>query len=62
VILHERLQLTALMSGEQLLHGDPINAEPSEHAPITVLVIDNSGASAYRVPDPRTHPTEWPGI
>jgi hypothetical protein len=62
VILQERPQLTALMAGGQLLHGDPINAEPSEHAPITVLVIDKSGASTYRVPDPKTHPTERPGI
>jgi hypothetical protein len=58
--LQERLQLTVLMSGEQLLRGDPINTEPSPHAPITVLVIDKSGASAYRVPDPRTHPEGWP--
>jgi hypothetical protein len=60
VRLHERLELTVLMSDEQLLRGDPINTEPSQHASITVLVIDKSGTSAYRVPDPRAHPEEWP--
>jgi hypothetical protein len=58
--LHERLELTELMSGQQLLHGDAINAPPSENASILVLVIDQTGASTYRVPDPRTHPEEWP--
>jgi hypothetical protein len=58
--LHERLQLTELMSGQKLLRGDPINAAPAERAPILVLVVDKTGASTYRVPDPRTHPEEWP--
>jgi hypothetical protein len=58
--LQERLQLTELMSGARLLHGVPVNAAPPEHAPILVLVIDKTGASTYHVPDPRTHPEEWP--
>jgi hypothetical protein len=48
------------MSDEQHLRGDPINTEPSEQARLTVLVVDKSGASAYRVSDPRTHLEERP--
>jgi hypothetical protein len=58
--IQERLQLTEVMSGVELLRGDPVNTEPSVQAPITVLVVDKRGASTYRVPDPRTHPEEWP--
>jgi hypothetical protein len=60
--IHERVELAEAMSGAELLHGDPVNAEPRAHAPITVLVIDKIGASTYRVPDPRTHPEEWPWL
>src|SRR5438045_3547218 len=58
----ERLQLTELMSGAELASGRPMQDPSPDNAPIAVLVMDENGATAYRVPDPRTHPNHWPWI
>jgi hypothetical protein len=56
----ERLQLTEMMSAAELTSGEPVGHESPDGAPIAVLVMDKSGATVYRVPDPRMDPQCWP--
>jgi hypothetical protein len=56
----ERSQLTELIAGLEPIDRKPIWDESLEGAPIAVLVMDKSGATVYRVPDPRTNPEQWP--
>ena len=56
----ERLQLTEPIFGLKPAQRSPIWYKEPEDAPIAVLVVDEDGASVFRVPDPRTCPDQWP--
>jgi hypothetical protein len=56
----ERIQLTAVMSGVDLIEANPIGDKAPERLPIAVLVMDKTRATMYRVADPRTDPELWP--
>ena len=56
----ERLQLTEPIFDLKPAQRSPIWDEEPEDAPIAVLVVDEDGASVFRVPDPRICPDQWP--
>jgi hypothetical protein len=56
----ERLQLAEVMSGMEITQGSGMRDQTSNRAPIAVLVMDQTSATIYSVPDPRTDPELWP--
>ncbi len=56
----ERLQLAKPILELKPAERSAIWDKQPEDALIAVLVVDEDGASVFRVPDPRTHPDQWP--
>jgi hypothetical protein len=53
-------ELTKLIPDWELTHAERIDDESPRGAPIMALVMDESGVTIYRLPDPRTAPEVWP--
>ncbi len=56
----ERIQLVEVMSRVEVTEEKSAQEDAAEGAAIAVLVMDNTSATFYRVPDPRTDPRCWP--
>ena len=56
----ERLKLMEPTLGMESTVRKAILENSPKGALIAVLVIDESGASAFHVPDPRSEPEQWP--